>query len=836
MPMASESLPTSPHSHLTTPQISDFVLHYLDAQNASPNAPVSGKQLIQACQDELSDKYTQTGEQFTGDRQRIVEVIKDLKVGKVLRAFAMGEGLGFCVAYGMGRGGPIVEEERGGVVLGDEARSVDAGADGEGDDTPRALRNDDHEYPRTGEDAEQDEEETQDEDDEAHTGRTSRSEEQSVEFRSSQQDSIDRAESLRNKEAYEAMTANAVPLLEHPSEQPSMQTPTRKRTLPFEIADSEDRSSLDPISPHRYANSTPRRSPKRMRPGTPFSGSRRRSAPTGLWSPRKGDGLGAFKSLKLSQSSAEKAVFKEEKPSDTTAAWILDLIDVLHFKWPESHFEPSNGSVKCLDCEGREFGLSRSNTFSGFESHLRGKPHKEKVLERANNPKYQYNYPESLLLSKTTNYGMDFNVPQPPLAVFANKTSPPTSVAALGAQFFAAMDADTQAKGMKLMSLEMRQHNAETKTKERIDKLDASFDSLNEKIDGLSDDFAEKVEASKNLLRNEIEVVQDRLDASESRSKDQFKDLTTRVTKISEECGTKLDKLFTSMAKSDHRNIENIEDIKDQLQKSTEATEEQLTHLKESIEILEGYNSNSQRDDIEASIRGLESSDLENRNLRSKMETRLNAIDELIRESQRIRTFLHSQIRDLQTSHQETKTDNSRLQVRVEELEKADVRRQKEFHDMEAKLQMQSEELQRQRESNLAYQKTIKDQVQHHVEKVAKDALRDKEEMLEREQALEERLMGMFEKKFECMEKVNEEERDKSRKKIQSLERKIKRLEGDLDDTQECIGSMVGSLEAVEELKEKVDGLEELAVGMGAGAGFEGRGMRGLRAGSEVAV
>jgi hypothetical protein len=76
------------------------------------------------------------------------------------------------------------------------------------------------------------------------------------------------------------MTRGAAPLPPEPSEE-HLETPSRKRRKVLEIAASDASSSFDPISPGRYPNSTPRRTMKRL--GTPLPGSRRRSAPTGIF-------------------------------------------------------------------------------------------------------------------------------------------------------------------------------------------------------------------------------------------------------------------------------------------------------------------------------------------------------------------------------------------------------------------------------------------------------------------------------------------------------------------------------------------------------------------------
>ncbi|KAH6717073.1 hypothetical protein BKA61DRAFT_654336 [Leptodontidium sp. MPI-SDFR-AT-0119] len=729
-------------------------------------------------------------------------------------------------------------------VEGNEDKDEDQGYnppdEQEEDDTPRAVRGEDHRHDATVEEADEEVEEVEEE---APIARAFWSEVPSMGLeRSSQQESMDRAEAIRNKEAYQAMTANAVPLIPPPSNQPSMQTPTRKRTRPFEIAASDDSSSFDPISPERYANSTPRRSAKRVRSGTPLSGSRRRSAPEG-WSPSKGESLETFETLKLSQSSVDgKAMFKEEKPRPH--GFSLSLTRFTQ-STPESLFKPSNGQIKCLDCDGREFRMSGNNTFNGFEAHLKGKAHKANVSKRLENPACQYPYQESLLSSKTKDFGMDFNIPQQPIAVFANKTTPTSSVAALGAQFFAAIDADTHTKTMKLSFLEARQNNAEQKANERIEKLDASIEASNEKIQGLSGEVTEKVEASEDRLRSEIQEINERLDSTQSRNDEQLKELETRIAETSEDCEVRLDKLFTTMAKSDHRNIENIDDLKALLRKSDEASEKQLSNLQAKIVDLEQLNTGSQRYEIETSIRELEAFDLETRHLRALMESRLDAIDQAVRESKEHRAALEAQIKELQTSHQEARTLISELQTRIDAFEQANTCKEEEFHDLEVNIQVHTEDIQRQRDSNLSYQKTIKDQIEahfQHTEKSAnsaqKAALKREEEALEREKALEERLERMFEKKIAKMEKVHEEERERSRKKIQRLEGKLKELQGDFDFSQTGVGSIIedleGALGSVEGLKEKVEVLEGVARGMGVGVGVGLGLMRGsVRAVSE---
>jgi hypothetical protein len=87
-------------------------------------------------------------------------------------------------------------------------------------------------------------------------------------------------------EAYAEITRGAAPMPrihtaeeeeEHEEDEDPIRTPGRKRRKVMAIAPSDASSSMDSISPGKYPNSTPRR--RRIRLGTPFSASRRRSAP-----------------------------------------------------------------------------------------------------------------------------------------------------------------------------------------------------------------------------------------------------------------------------------------------------------------------------------------------------------------------------------------------------------------------------------------------------------------------------------------------------------------------------------------------------------------------------
>lgn len=117
------------------------------------------------------------------------------------------------------------------------------------------------------------------------------------------------------------------------------------------------------------------------------------------------------------------------------------------------------------------------------------------------------------------------------------------------------------------------------------------------------------------------------------------------------------------------------------------------------------------------------------------------------------------------------------MKSRLEELEKANSLKEEELHDLEANLQMLSEDLQRQRDWNLQYQMTVKDQIEalfQFTEKNARNAenatAKCEEEARERERALEERLTG---RRMERVEKEIREERELDKRKMVRLKEKI---------------------------------------------------------------
>ena len=802
------------------------------------------------------------------DRRRIVEGIRWMKIGGVVRMSRGGEGRGVGFRLGDGEG-ERQEGERGErrespeVILGDSASSyvVDGNGDREGNEE------DEDESYRPPEEEEEEEEEdtprgrragsrghTHGAEAEAPAERSKWSEVPSLQMdRSSQQESIERADEIRmpsvppqgitpanlligrHTDAYKAMTANAVPLIPPPSEQPSMQTPSRKRTRPFEIAASDDSSSFDPISPQRYANSTPRRSAKRMRSSTPLSGSRRTSAPGRLFaSPRKAGSLSDFENLKLSQSNGkcsatsgfggpERIQFKEEKRRDTSDAGVYEIVRDLRDKYPDSSFETDHGNIKCLDCD-----KSLKATFHGLVTHERSKAHQNNIKEKRANPVFkQAAFKDAMMFPppKAMDLGIDFSISQQPLAVYAQKAA--QNLASTREQYLKALENENQTGSIRMSFLESRQEKADKLNMAKIERLKEGLDAVGEKVKTLEHDVTEKVEGSEDKTRIQLLEVQERIDMAEGKNEEQLKSMESRIKETSEYCNVELEKMLTSLAKSDHRNVDRIDDLKTDLRKLDEGMEEQLCALKAKIIDLEGLNTESQREDLEASIRELESSDLKSRNLRAKMEARLNDIENSIRESDKLCLSLVAQIVDLQTSQEQSKAATSHLHSRIEELEKANAQKEEEVHDLEANLQMLSEDLQRQREGNLQYQKTIKDQIEAHFqftekrERNAEEAAAErKEEARERERVLEERLMGAFERRLERVERENREEREVDRRKIIKLKERNKELQDELDDLKGdllplIMADLEGGLESVVGLKEKVEMLEGLAVRMG---------------------
>ncbi|MAD87791.1 MAG: hypothetical protein CL912_32935 [Deltaproteobacteria bacterium] len=320
------------------------------------------------------------------------------------------------------------------------------------------------------------------------------------------------------------MTANAVPLIPPPSEQPFMQTPSRKRTRPFDRAASDDSSSFDRISPHRYANSTPRRSAKRIRSGTPLSGSRRTSAHGRLFaSPRKAGSLSGFENLNLSQGNdecsgtfgLEDIRFKEEKRRDTPDAGVYEIVRDLCDKYPDSSFETDNGNIKCLDCD-----KSPKANFHGLVTHERSKAHQNDIKEKLANPvSKQAAFKDTMMFPppKVMDLGIDFNISQQPLAVYAQRAT--QNLASTREQYLKALENENHIGSIRMPFLESRQEKAEKLNTAKMEKLKEDLDEVGEKCKNLSHELTEKLDWSEEKTRIQLREVKERLDVSEGKNK-----------------------------------------------------------------------------------------------------------------------------------------------------------------------------------------------------------------------------------------------------------------------------------------------------------------------------
>lgn len=262
---------------LSCSQISLSLINCFQSHTRNPREHVPGRALIAACQEKFCDASTQSEEEYTEERQNIVDAMTTLKQKGVLSVADLPEG---GKAFAMGRewvakraGTKLhmrreAEEDRIAVQLGSEDLENDPDcADNDKRWSVSSVEDDVHEEasyakddaPEADDDVPQEEEEDDVQEEDSSTEQPwSPCSDKSL--RSSQQREIDRAEIMREPlslyslhrllkclnryiEACAAMIKGAISFIPPPAES-SVVTPSRKRRRTMEIAPSNSSSSF----------------------------------------------------------------------------------------------------------------------------------------------------------------------------------------------------------------------------------------------------------------------------------------------------------------------------------------------------------------------------------------------------------------------------------------------------------------------------------------------------------------------------------------------------------------------------------------------------------------
>jgi hypothetical protein len=270
--------------------------------------------------------------------------------------------------------------------------------------------------------------------------------------------------------------------------------------------------------------------------------------------------------------------------------------------------------------------------------------------------------------------------------------------------------------------------------------------------------------------------VKERLASSESRSKDQqdqFIDMVARVTSTEERCNSKLDDMTGRLARSDHRNIHQLEKLqerfdvsvqesKDRLQRSELASYTQfhkLTSLVEDSKLRLEESERTSKEQIDQLSEQITDSELELK-------------DSLRNSEQKLEVSIYALKVQLEQTEQASKEEIDQLLERVVASEEMLKQQEGIIDDLESKSQLYADEIQRSRESGESFRKALSDQMEAHFEQTAKRAA-----LFEAQTA--ERLKGI---ELMMVERMKESE-----KKMKETEKRMKTLKEDNEYQEEVI-------------------------------------------------
>lgn len=285
--------------------------------------------------------------------------------------------------------------------------------------------------------------------------------------------------------------------------------------------------------------------------------------------------------------------------------------------------------------------------------------------------------------------GSGFGTPQQPLTVFAQRNQP-TSAAAIGQQYFQALEAEKQQDTFRTMLLENKYAVLEKERKEDREHLETSLKSSESVSVSQIDRLSGIVQYAKEEYQKQLRVLGARVDLFEGNGTQKLDEVSEVGKRLEQTIETRLDDMTGRLARSDHRNINQIEEVTGELKNFKKDTEEQLRLLfqklsdfekaKNTLASMSQKQEESQRmhqESVTASIKGVE-------------ETNQTRRDEMTQK-----------MREMEASHLKLKEEN-RLQQEM-------------IYDLESAIQLQTEEQQRQRESDIAFRNSITQQLEAHI-------------------------------------------------------------------------------------------------------------------------
>ncbi|RDL35674.1 uncharacterized protein BP5553_06286 [Venustampulla echinocandica] len=437
-------------------------------------------------------------------------------------------------------------------------------------------------------------------------------------------------DAIRHAEAYAEMIRGAV----HPPQQPqdpTCETPSRKRRRLLEIAASDASSSNEPFSPSKLSYSDPRRPAKRL--CTPQSANRRRSAPSHVLSPLK--------------------------PMDLNQLRQLDNFQNIMLKME-----------KTAHCDDRTFKPSATSVHN-FEAHLKSKAHRANVTARISNQAHQNTF---IPTSKT----IDFEIPTEPLMVFAQKGQPDLETAR--AQYLHALQNDASSKAMHINVMQVRLASLERKLTAQGDHVaeilevlkrnEEKYQSLSEQQSASESKHADHLTEIDSLLswhattqEGKIRELTKRLCSTE-KQKEVLLRLEYTITDIAEKSSGELEDFNRRLTRSEKQNKDELEVVQKSLDDLEYTSDAQASHLLDRIQTLEAatMHQNDHIHDLEAKFQ-----------LHSEKLDRQFASEKNLREDLRAQLTVHFAQTDARMKALEEKNEREMKRMQLQNTERISV-------------------------------------------------------------------------------------------------------------------------------------------------------------------
>ncbi|PQE31416.1 hypothetical protein CJF32_00001983 [Rutstroemia sp. NJR-2017a WRK4] len=321
---------------------------------------------------------------------------------------------------------------------------------------------------------------------------------------------------------------------------PKSLAPRYKKRRFTEVDESDASANETPcLSPGQPASRTS--SPQRLtRPALgPLDGNRRISAPTRLYSP-------SAQSEASAQMKRRPSVELKQKNKSSIPAWLVTGMNALREKHPDARYKPtSTNDLQCLDCE-KPIRVASTERMYPFESHLKGKEHKQAVLKRLDGP----NSSRAPVSPAPSIASMPLpSVTMPAMRSFESVGS---NGGFLETMIADAIDRTSGIFGAQIRALEKRIESSEQLHNRKLEEMTLICDESSRR----NKDLASQIEESRSLADN----LSERLAASERRNE-------------------KISRLAASM--------KSLDEVIEVLQRSQESNATQIREASESIKSLE---------------------------------------------------------------------------------------------------------------------------------------------------------------------------------------------------------------------------------------------------------